>query len=120
MSEKVKQYRLFALPCSGGNVEYAASFRFARVTPDYILIYVQRKRLNPPDGKCAEIKAADMPRLTKTDEAWLFDCAFSTFADIAAKSGKAGAERLAEMVDRLEEELEAERRKEVSEYEPDG
>lgn len=113
MSKKVKKYRLFATTYSLENVDFASSFRFSRATPDYILIYTQRARLNPPSGGAVEIRENEINRLSKMDEEWLFDCGISLFADIATRQKKEDVERLADMVNRLEEELEIESRKEV-------
>lgn len=112
MSKKIQKYRLFAMNYALENVDFASSFRFSRVTPEYILIYTQRKRLNPPVGKSIEVKEDDISLLTKLDEAWLFDCGISLFADIATRQRKEDVDRLADMVNRLEEELEVESRKE--------
>lgn len=112
MSKKLRKYRLFAFEYSLENVEYASSFRFSRVTTEYILVYAQRKSLRPPTGKAAEVKENDISLITKMDEAWLFDCGISLFADIATRQKKEDADRLNEMIDRLEEELETESRKE--------
>ena len=112
MSKKDQKYRLFAMNYALENVDFASSFRFSRVTPEYILIYTQRKRLNPPVGKSIEVKEDDISLLTKLDEAWLFDCGISLFADIATRQRKEDVDRLADMVNRLEEELEVESRKE--------
>jgi hypothetical protein len=120
LRKRTKKYRLFALAYSLDNVEFASSFRFSRVTPEYILIYAQRAKLDPPDGKAAEVKENDISRLSKMDEAWLFDCGVSLFADIAARQSKEDLDRLTDMVDRLEEELRAESGKEESAREPDG
>ncbi len=112
MSKKVKKYRLYAIPYSLENVEFASEFRFSRVTSDYILIYTQKARMNIPVGKAAEVKENDISLLSKMDGAWLFDCGLSLFADIAANQSKDSIGKLSEMVSRLEEELEAESRKE--------
>lgn len=112
MSKKPAKYRLFALLYSLENVNFASTFRFSRVTPDYILIYTKKSRLNPPVGKAAEIKETDLSLLNRMDEAWLFDCGVSLLADMAARQKEDGLERLSEMVNRLEEELESEAEKE--------
>ena len=90
------------------NVEYASDFRFSRITPEYILVYVQKKRLNPPTGKAVEIQQKDIGLLSKKDESWLFDCVISLFADIAATKDRDTMERLTDMVNRFEQELEKE------------
>ena len=112
MSDKIKKYRLFAFPYSLENVEYASEFRFSRVTPEYILVYTQKARVRVPVGKATEVKENDISLLSKMDEAWLFDCGLSLFADIAASQKKEDINKLSEMVNRLEEELEVESRKE--------
>lgn len=115
MSEKTRKNRLFAIVYSLENVNYASSFRFARVTPEYILIYTQRSRIKPPVGRAAEVKENDISLLSKMDEAWLFDCGVSLFADFAARQTREDADRLNNMINRLEKELEAESRKEGEE-----
>lgn len=112
MSKRVRKYRLFALPYHVENVEYASEFRFSRVTAEYILVYTQKTKLNIPVGRAAEVKENDISLLSKMDEAWLFDCGLSLFADIAASQKREDIVKLSEMVDRLEEELEAESGKE--------
>lgn len=112
MSKRTRKYRLFAFPYSLENVEFASKFRFSRVTPDYILVYAQKAKLDAPSGKTAEVKENDISLLSKMDGAWLFDCGLSLFADIAASETKESVERLSNMVDRLEKELEKESGKE--------
>lgn len=112
MSRKDPRYRLFAMNYAVENVDYASSFRFARVTPKYILIFAQRKRLNPPNGKAGEVKEDDISLLTELDVAWLFDCCASVYADIALENEKESVYRLSDMVNRLEEALETESRRE--------
>ena len=104
---KQKKNRLFALLYSLENVNYVSSFRFSRVTPDYILLYCDRSRINPPVGKALEIKEHQLNELSKMDESWLFDCGISLMAESLAANKKEGLEKLSDMVDRLEEELEA-------------
>lgn len=106
--KKGRKYRLFAIECSLENVEYASDFRFSRITPEYILVYVQRKRLNPPTGMSVEVREQDVKMLSKKDESWLFDCVVSLFADIAASKDRDTMERLTDMVNRFEQELEKE------------
>ena len=115
MSEKIKKYRLFFLKYSVENVDFASEHRFNRVTPDYILIYTQRARLRPPCGKCIELKGGDLSSLTDMDREWILDCGRSVFSDILAKQSKESAGKLAEMVDRLEQELAKEAEKEGAE-----
>ena len=115
MKKRIRKYRLFATSYALENVEYASSFRFSRATPDYILIYTQKSKLVPPSGRAVEVKENDISLLSKMDKAWLFDCGMSLFADIAARHKKEDVDRLTNMVDRLEEELEAESRKEGEE-----
>lgn len=102
----MKKNKLFALMYSTENVDYAATHRFARVTPDYILIYTNKTRLKPPTGKAAEIKKDDLNALTRLDEAWLFDCGITLLAERAMTNKAEGLKRLSEMVYRLETELE--------------
>ena len=97
--------KLFALLYSTENVEYAAKHRFVRVTPGYILIYTDKSRLKPPTGKAVEIKKDSMNTLTAMDESWLFDCGLSLLAEHTAANTD-GMKNLAEMVDKLEAELE--------------
>lgn len=99
----MKENRLFALPYSTENVGYAAGFRFARVTPGYILIYTDKTRLKPPNGRAVKVGGRDLHRLTKQDEAWLFDCGMTLLVEHTRESD---AERLSDMVDNLETELE--------------
>lgn len=105
MSKKVKKYRLFALEYSPENVDFTSQFRFSRVTPKYILVYAQRSRLNAPNGNAVEVKEEDIGLLSKLDEAWLFDCGISLFADIAAKRDRESMDKLTQMVSRFEQEL---------------
>jgi hypothetical protein len=99
----LKENRLFALPYSTENVGYAASFRFARVTPGYILIYTDKSRAKPPNGRGVRVAKQDLHRLTKQDEAWLLDCAMTLLVEHTRESD---AKRLSDMVDDLEVELE--------------
>lgn len=104
--------RLYALLYSLENVQYAASFRFSRVTPDYILLYTSKKRLKPPTGKAMEIKQDEICELTGMDESWLIDCGVSLLAERAASHKSEGLERLSSMVEKLESELEKQLEKE--------
>lgn len=113
MSKTVKKYRLFAVLHTADNVDYASSFRFSRVTTDYILIFEQRKKLNPPDGMYAELaKEEDLKKLSEQDRQWLDDCVRFIFFNIVANHSKNDVERLTNMVSRLEEELEIESQRE--------
>lgn len=104
------QYRLFLMKCSLENVKYASSFRFSRVTPNYILVYAQRARLKPPDGKSGEIKAEELGVTSKQDQGWIMDCVASLMAEAIKRSEKDDLQRISEMVARLERELEQEAR----------
>lgn len=115
MSEKPKKNRLFAMLYSTENVDYAARFRFSRVTPDYILLYTDKARIKPPTGKAAEIKEDDLSELTAMDESWLFDCGITLLAERTAAHQEDGLKRFSDMVDRLEEELKAQKRGEGDE-----
>lgn len=106
----LKKYRLFLMKYSLENVKFASSFRFSRVTPNYILVYAQRARLKPPDGKSGEIKAEELGVTSKQDQGWLMDCVSSLMAEAIKRSEKDDLQRISEMVVRLERELELEAR----------
>ena len=112
MSRKPAKYRLFALPYSLENVDFSSGFRFSRVTPEYILVYARKGIISVPFGKAVEIKQDGLHLLNKMDEAWLFDCGVSLLADMAAEKKEDEFERLSDMVNRLEAELEVEAEKE--------
>lgn len=113
MTGQTRKYRLFAMAYCLENVDFAAGFRFSRVTPEYILIYTKKARMKqPPVGRAAEIKEGDLALMNGMDRAWLLDCGASIFAELAAQRKGENLKQLSDMVDRLEKELEIEAEKE--------
>lgn len=106
----MRKYRLFLMKYSLENVKFASSFRFSRVTQNYILVYAQRVRLKPPDGKSGEIKAEELGATSKQDQGWLMDCVSSLMAEAIKRSEKDDLQRISQMVSQLERELEEEAR----------
>ena len=109
MSRQERKYRLFFMLSSPENISFAARNRFTRITPEYILVYTQKARMKPPVGGVIEISSReDLFRLTATDREWVLDCARSVMYEDLMKSKAEAFYDLSQMVDRLEEELEAE------------
>lgn len=106
--KKPAVYRLYAARVTEETAEQAARNRFHRLTPDYILLYSCRK----PGKPWVEVEGEDWHRLTKVDETWLWDCAFAMTAEVMERRKGEVNEALADLIDRLEEALEAEAAKE--------
>lgn len=106
----MRKYRLFLMKYSLENVKFLSSYRFSRVTPNYILVYAQKARLKPPDGNAGEIKGKDIGVTSKEDQMWLMDCIASLFVEAMQKSEKDDLQRISKMVSQLERELEQEAR----------
>lgn len=105
----MKKYRLFFMLSDRRNIQYASQNRFSRITLDYILVYTQKTRMKPPTGSSMEISARDdLFRLTEKDREWVLDCARSVMYEDLMRNKADSLQNLSQMVDRLEEELEAE------------
>lgn len=98
-------YRLWALRTDDDGIKEAASMRFSRVTPKYVLIYAPGAVSF--DGG-VEVESKDIHRLTEKDKSWLFDCAATLAMERLRDNGDAIADDLREMVDRFAAELEKE------------
>lgn len=99
--QKPIHFRLYAAYPTQENVEAAAEGRFQRVTSRYILRYTEKKLGKP----WMEVAGEDLKRLTKQDEEWLWDCGKALAAEILAKRKKESGQRMADLLDRLEQEL---------------
>ena len=100
-TKKFKTYRLYAAFPTQENVEKAAGSRFQRVTSRYILRYTD-KHLEKP---WMEVAGEDLKRLTDQDEAWLWDCGKVLAAETLTKRQEESGHRMADLLDRLEQEL---------------
>ena len=104
---ETKDYRLWALRTDDDGIKEAASMRFSRVTPKYVLIYA-------PDAvtfdNAVEIRSKDVHRLTDKDKSWLFDCAVTLTMERLKEDKDTIADELRAMVARFESELEKESR----------
>lgn len=94
-------YRLYAAHPTQQNVDTAAGGRFQRVTSRYILRYTDKKLHEP----WVEVAGEDLKRLTKQDEAWLWDCGKLLAAEALSRRQEESGKRMAELLDRLETEL---------------
>lgn len=94
-------YRLYAAYPTRENVGTAAESRFQRVTSRYILLYTEKK----PGKAWTEVAGDDLGRLTDQDQAWLWDCGKVLAAEVLARRQEESGRRMAELLDRLEEEL---------------
>ena len=100
-TKKFKTYRLYAAFPTQENVEKAAGSRFQRVTSRYILRYTGQ----PVEEAWMEVAGEDLKRLTDQDEAWLWDCGKVLAAETLAKRQEESGHRMADLLDRLEQEL---------------
>lgn len=98
-------YKLFAAAVSRETAEKLEKERFYRMTAEYALLYRREKPRNIP---CVEVKGADLRRLTEADRLWLADCIATVLAQ-AAKKSKTTAQRVNQLLDLWEKELEKER-----------
>lgn len=91
-------WRLYALQPTEQNIEYAQTMRFARIVPDYILVYKSGRK--PSDS--VSIGKDKLDNLSRADAEWLCKCRMDLLADAVERS----APQTMEMIDRLEAELE--------------
>ena len=110
MNGEKTSYRLYALSLNRKNMELAASERFSRVTPYYILVYTTAEK---PTG-AIEIIGEELERLSAEDSRWIFDCNIAILAEEAELRKPEVMRSLSERVERLEEEL-AKKRQELEE-----
>ncbi len=102
MTDELKiRYRLYALSVDKNGMEQAAEQRFSRITPFYILVYVNG---DAPEG-AVEITQTETHRLSKQDERWLLDCNVVILAEAARKHEKDIAADMSRRLDRLEAAL---------------
>lgn len=107
MDDLKTTYKLYALELTKENIVLAGKERFCRITPFYILIYQSG---DVPEGGI-EIEESETHRLTAADEQWLLDCNMIILADEAKKHEKEIAADMMKRIERLEQALEAERKK---------
>ena len=109
MASQKKRYRLYAMERSRETEDIAYGTRFYRICAGYILLYLTGRK--KPEG-AVEVAGADLDRLTDGDRLWLADCKATILAEAAARVGMTPQEtqkRWASTLDRLEQELRAER-----------
>lgn len=99
-------YKLYAAQVSRETAEKLDRERFYRMTADYVLLYRQAKPRNIP---CVEVKGADLRRLTDGDRLWLADCIATVLAQAVAQKHSTSAQRVSQLLDLWEKELEKER-----------
>lgn len=109
-------YKLYAAQVSRETAEKLDRERFYRMTADYVLLYRQAKPRNIP---CVEVKGADLRRLTDGDRLWLADC-IATALSQAAKKSRTSAQRVNQLLDLWEKELEKEKAELDKEAQADG
>lgn len=109
-------YKLYAAQVSRETAEKLDRERFYRMTADYVLLYRQAKPRNIP---CVEVKGADLRRLTDGDRLWLADCIATALAQ-AAKKSRTSAQRVNQLLDLWEKELEKEKAELDKEAQADG
>lgn len=96
------KYRLYALDVNKDGIETASKERFCRITPFYILIYVESGK-EPKDA--IEITQTETHRLSKKDEQWLLDCNIVILAEEAKRHEAEITADLQNRMKRLEEIL---------------
>lgn len=109
-------YKLYAAAVSRDTAKKLEKERFYRMTAEYALLY---RRAKPRDFPCVEVKGADLRRLTEADRLWLADCIAAVLAQ-AAKKSSTTAQRVNQLLDMWEQELEKERAELDKEAQADG
>ena len=97
-------YRLYALRPVQENIARAAAMRFQRMTPGYILVYAPK----PPDGEAVEVESEEIHRLSRRDQAWLYDCTALLMRERLEQRDQETRLRLNDLVAQLELALEEE------------
>jgi hypothetical protein len=100
-------YKLFAAAVSRETAEKLEKERFYRMTAEYALLYRRAKPRNIP---CVEVKGADLRRLTEGDRLWLADCIAAVLAQATTKKRSSTAQRVSQLLDLWEKELEQEKK----------
>lgn len=102
-----RAYRLYALRPVPDSIARSAAARFQRMTPGYILVYAQKS----PGGEAVEVTKEEIHRLSRRDQAWLYDCLMLLTRERLEQNEAETEHRLHDLVARLEVELEKEARK---------
>ena len=97
MTARKTVWRLYALQPTEQNIEYAQTMRFARIKPEYILLYKSGRK--PKDAIC--IGKDKLDSLSQSDAEWLFNCGVVLLGDTV----KRNTPKTMEMLARLEAEL---------------
>ena len=71
-----KRYRLYAMKVTPENMSLAHQERFARITPEYVLVYTKHKHT-----VFAEITDENVKILSDKDRQWLMDCNMALIAE---------------------------------------
>ncbi len=108
MTDELKiNYRLYALNVDKDGMAEAAEQRFSRITPFYILVYVNGE----PPKDAVEITQTETHRLSRQDEQWLLDCNMVILAEEAKKHEGEITADMNRRIERLEAALKAEKYK---------
>lgn len=99
-------YKLYAARVSRETAEKLERERFYRMTAEYALLY---RKATPRNISCVEVKGEDLRRLTEADRMWLADCIATVLAQAVAKKRSTSAQRVSQLLDLWEKELEKER-----------
>lgn len=99
-------YKLYAAQVSRETAEKLERERFYRMTAEYALLY---RKAKPKSIPCVEVKGEDLRRLTEADRLWLADCIATVLAQAAAKKRSTSTQRVNQLLDLWEKELEKER-----------
>ena len=97
------KYKLYGMKPSAENIAGAGEHRYYRATPVYLLIYTAGDA--PPKSIPVSVEL-----LSQEDQAWLQKCNVEIIRETVEKSPDA-RERLVRFMERLETELENERKK---------
>lgn len=95
-------YRLYAMPTTPAALDGMGPQRFARITPDYSLVYTDKEK---PHGS-VEMKEEDATRLTAADENWLLSCNLTLIKEEIERKKPELLMRLAEKLENMEALLE--------------
>ncbi len=95
-------YKLYAMELNRDNMRSAATERFSRATPFYILVYTNGEL--PENG--IEIINDDKKRLTDEDERWVQDCNLIILAEQAKKNETKIAQDMQKRLEQMEQILE--------------
>lgn len=113
MTSQKKVFKLIALRPDETSISIAMNVRFGRITPDYVLVYVEENKIIEWVGlqPYIIIGESEKERLSERDKEWLLGCNLSILAEESSKQNINVLNEVQKKLHELEEALEEEKKK---------